>query len=343
MSCFPPELRGLGMGKLEVNETVRCWSGNSPFSRGYGSLEHVIPNAGHLTSRDLLCEGCNKAFGSDIDSELEKQLGILGDLLGIKKQRADNYEKVHKLVAEDGNVRKVGKKLKPLSEMVFPTPKDGHKTINVLEAKAEEFVKQKTKELKAHGLDTVFVESSRLPDGKRYKMTNNLTEKHGDIAFGGISFMRAIGKIAINFAALNGVDTDLLSKLIGFVKGENEDSHLVAWYYPTNYKIHQLEADEVNHLIHLKGDKKQRMLYAYIELFSCQNLIVLLSTEYDGEEIEKTYAFDLLQTEETHKSVNIKMTRDHLLHLWMSHGLMVREHLHLFNRLERIIEKRQSL
>lgn len=248
---------------------LRCWSNDQPLTREYRSLEHVIPRSlgGHLISSALLCKECNTEFGKSIDAELERQLGIFGDLLGVKKQHSGRKEKRINLVSINGDKKAVGSRLKSYNEMKYPVPSGLEVIEFVPEAEAESFAAKKQRQLEEHGMRTTFKQYIKQPDGTLYYVTNNLSTEPGNIAFGGRNFMRATAKIAVNFAVMTGINPQLLAESIAFVRGEREHNDIVQWYYPNHYKLHELDLNEVCHIIHLCGSSQYRMLFSYIELF----------------------------------------------------------------------------
>lgn len=314
---------------------VGCWAKTEKHNNII-STEHVISNVlgGRLTSKRLLCKGCNEYFGSTIDKELDGQLAPFASLLGVKTDKDSDH--LYAVVAEDGTERMVGKNLKPASKITLLNKK----TIFKKDDDVQPFVNATIKGYKQKkNLDVAFVESSELPDGKRYHIRNSRSTVIGDIEFGGYDFMRAIAKIAMNFAILNKVPSEILESIRAFILGEVNNNGLVDYYYPTTYEIYQLEDQEVNHVIYLNGDTQYRILYAYVELFSTENLIVILNSEYDGPPVDICYMYDLISSKRIEKNVSIKLTRQHFLDLRF---IQVREiHQQRLNRLEKIIEKLQ--
>jgi len=66
-------------------------------------------------------------------------------------------------------------------------------------------------------------------------------------------------------------------------------------------RLFKLEENEVSHSIYIKGSKKEHKLFTIIELFSTVSSIVKLSEEYDCDDLEDLYVFDVLECKEKKK------------------------------------------
>lgn len=323
---------------------MNCYRCEKPLKDANRSEEHVINNAlgGHLTSFDLLCDACNNFFGHDVDAELEKQIGMVGDLLGIKRHREKNDRRIRiGLLSEKGDIKIVGRKMRPLHELHFDA---GEKTVVLFEDEGnyESLRKRKQRELERK-FKVVHNEYETPPDKTKFHMQNSLSDGQGNIAFGGRGFFRGVSKIALNYYLSRGYDRVYAQEVLSFVKGNKEFNDIAYFYYPKHYNIHQRQEDEVIHLIHIKGDTHYKILYAYVELFSCHNAVVIFNLDYAGPAIESTYTYDLIAGEVIDKQISMWLPRHHIEIIDLIEHEVQPEHLKLFNRLERIIEKRQLL
>lgn len=320
---------------------IICYSCNQPITKENESDEHVINNSlgGRLKSPRLLCVSCNSSYGETIDAELEQQIGMFTDHLGIKKQRNGSSPRL-KMVAEDGEVKYVSSKLKPLTRLKFGMP-NKDVVLFVDEGKYEKIKNGMQKDLDKK-FKTVYAEYTELPTKKQWFVSNKLSKEPGHIEFGGREFFRSLAKIALNYYFFKNYDPQYSQSVVDFVKG-NKEENIVHFFYPNNQIIHDLKPDEVSHIIHIKGSRQYKVLYAYIELFNMQNVIVLFNMEYDGEDFSDTYCYDLLNSEEIAKTIKIRLTRNHfeVLHLISPDGVI--EHNNKYNRVLKIIEKRQLL
>ena len=96
------------------------------------------------------------------------------------------------------------------------------------------------------------------------------------------------------------------------IRGEVETANYVFYYYPNHYEIHKIEAREISHLLHIRGSREVGILYCYLELFNTKNFIVILDRNYKGESFKQTYCYDLIKSAEVDKSVELRLTKQHL-------------------------------
>ena len=110
---------------------------------------------------------------------------------------------------------------------------------------------------------------------------------------------------------------------------------------PIHYTVHNLGENEVSHIIHIRGIPQKRLLYAYVELFNLQNLLIRLDMDYKGPAIDDTYAFDLMTGKEIDKHINIKLTKSHFEDINLISQANRTEIDARYRRLELIIEKNE--
>jgi hypothetical protein len=308
------------------------------------SEEHVINNSlgGHLTSTNLICDACNNFFGHSLDVEVDAQIGMFSDLLGIKRHRENKDRRVRiEMISEKGEVKVVGRKMRPLHELSIDT---GTKRIKLFEAegKYERLKLAKKSELtkKFKVEDREYIQE---PDKTKWHVKNSKSDTRGNIGFGGYDYFRGIARICLNFYLSKGHSINYAARALDFVKGKIEHNDLVFYYYPTTYDVHQLDKEEVSHILHLRGDTRKKLLYTYIELFNFQNVLVIFDKDYEGNEINDTYVYDLVNGIEVNKTVSIRLPRHHVEIMHMIERDADREHLARYNRFQQIMEKRQLL
>lgn len=146
--------------------------------------------------------------------------------------------------------------------------------------------------------------------------------------------------MCLNMYLFKGYDIQSCGEVIAFIKGSKEDN-IHFYYFPNNYNIHELGPDEVSHIIHLRGDKQYRILYAYIELFNFENAIVVFNMDYNGPEIKETYSKDLLNNKELDKNITIRLTRQHFEDLHLISGSFLKSYTNRYQRVLDIIGNRQ--
>lgn len=151
---------------------------------------------------------------------------------------------------------------------------------------------------------------------------------------GSPGYFRAIAKICLNYYLTKGYAKQYCDTIKAYIRGENTEPGLF-YYAPGNSTIHDLAENEVSHIVHLFGNKESGVLYAYIELFNMQNLIIIFSMDYDGKDIDVTYCRDVITNEELSKKISLELTREQLEQLRETSAAM---EIKLFPRFERLLQ-----
>ena len=294
----------------------KCYKCDTILTRINSSCEHIILNAcgGKLKSNKLLCKVCNSNFGDNFDKELAKDINPLSNLLKIKRDRG-NPQKVNGLDTKDnteyflessGDIRLK----KPLiKEIDFDSEDISKRKINI-QAPNERILKQALKGLKRkyQGLNI-----------KKALEEFTINEKYFDrelevkISIGGLKTFKSITKSAINFYLLNGGNRNEIKHLFEYLDGEKEIG-IVWFHYPDN-EVYKPKKGEVVHIIKIVGKKTEKILYAYIELFSTHCFIVKLSDNYSGKDLDLDYIFNIHSNEVKHKLTKLDLNRKELLNL----------------------------
>lgn len=267
----------------------RCWICDQLITDENRSVEHIILNSlgGRLKSSNLLCKKCNSNFGRLSDNALTKQLNFLAVLLDIKRERGAPQPIVGE--AQSGEQYLLGAGGKP--ECKTPSYTQGSREVTYTARSEKEANVWAKKFMKKH------------PEYRKEKMANTseyLSEPLSiSIEFGGRDIRRAFCKMAINFYILKGGQKVYIDHLIPYIKGDL-DLDVVGFYYSD--KVLRREPKQVLHVIALRTIGK--VVYAYIELFSTEKCVVLLSDAYSGEELTADYVFDVLTGEEVSMDIN---------------------------------------
>jgi len=284
-----------------------CYSCKIQLTKENCCEEHIILNAigGRLKSRSLLCKKCNSEFGSQCDSELASQLSSLTSHLKVKKHRG-KINIIKGGTTENGEYYDIVNGSKP----VLAKPKyskveeNGKVNINIT-ARSEEEMREMLNGL-AKDYPTFNVEDAiSKATRKQYYLDKPLNFKEN---IGGTLAFRSITKTAINFYIYNNGESKFIEHLIPYLKGETQLE--IGCHFnpdPTPY----LESDgEVVHLLHIIGNNENKILYCYIHFFSVYSFLILLSNEYTGQNINKTYSYDVLENKEVDKIVNLNLSSD---------------------------------
>jgi hypothetical protein len=300
---------------------MNCWSCNEPITDQNKSKEHIFPDsiggAKGFHSEKLLCKDCNSTFGSTIDSVFQKQLKHIIQLIGVSRDRKKKKLPIIRGITKSGKVHYTQQRLQGVTvltidldgiepfDIVRNNRKDAideaRKILNQLKNK-NKFkgdVEEKLREIKFEG-----VKQEEL-----VYFSNELRDDQGRSGFGGLEFHQAMVKTAINFALFNGVELNYLKYAISFVKSNRNNLQQISSFFYPDYKVLNNEVNEISHSIHLLGHKDKRVLYTYFEFFSFIKIMVLLSGDYEGEEIYRSYSYDILKDEKIKKEFTLSRHR----------------------------------
>lgn len=308
------------------------------------SVEHIIPNCigGRLKSKKLLCIDCNSKMGESLEAIVSKQFHFITNFLSIKRERGETpsiklkNEDTGEEIFVDGGFPK---HIKPTIEKM----KDGKFRI------AARDTKQMREILKSF--------KRKYPDAKidieeimkNYTVSRHyLNEKYGtSLSFGGSEMFKAITKIAINYYLFSNFNKRHINSLLNqFSITTPFESREIANFYYTNYDIIPKDNDEVLHSIIIIGDRDERLLYGYVELFNFFRCIVLFCDDYDGDNIIATYHYDVLNCITISKSHNLQLTREQILDSLDAGTELFKNNIsglkRELNNISKIIEKKQK-
>ena len=252
-----------------------CYICGSSLNDNNSSEEHIFLNAlgGKLKARNLLCKQCNSVFGDDIDSELARQFNFIANMLNIERDRGkpQSFDAVD---CQDGTVYS----LEPGGVPILKYPvikKEIQKTKTRFTIRARD-VKQwraVAKGLKRKYPDIDNNKSLTNIKKERKYLDNELSFK---IEFGGGKAFRSLCKSAINFYLYKDGNLANIRHLIPYLTGQRDDKRIVKPVY-FEYDPIPKKDDEVLHSIILRGDARENLLFAYIELFDFYKVLVKVS------------------------------------------------------------------
>lgn len=283
-----------------------CFMCNALLTVANRSKEHILLNSagGRLKSCDVLCSTCNHEMGEKPDNELALQLQPMATFLGVKRDNGSNqpYEAVspdgYKYVIRDG-----GRPALSDAKVEYDTTNGDLriKANNINHARGVlcKF-KSKHPELSL-AIDEILAKAQEKCEYVDDMLTFEYT-------FGGEPAFRSLVKTALGFYTLCGYDRVHISHLIEYLKGK-EARDIVKLYYP-DVKPYEVVENEVLNLIHIEGKQSEHTLFAYVEYLGCYQFLMLLSDHYDGEDIDVTYAHDVIAQKQVSKQLNLGMTKD---------------------------------
>jgi len=264
--------------------------------------EHIIPNSigGRLKSERIICVNCNSKYGHTLDLVFEKI--PLTTLLDIKKERG-NTQKVEG-ITQSGQKILIDSNLNPEIEKLLVTYEDGNRVFTIRNEKEARLI---LKEHKIQNIDEALkkIEWTCETIQEPVILTNDILS--------GKEFFRAIARIAVSYYYHLSSNLSGLANIISFIKDEI-DLFSVYYYFPSNI-VYQTDAKEISHLLYIRGNSKEKILYSYIELFNCYCFIVLLSDNYNGVEFENKYIYDLESRTVLTKPFSLELSRNDILSL----------------------------
>jgi len=313
-----------------------CYCCEEYITEKNSSIEHIILNAcgGRLKSKSLICKNCNSKFGNSFDNELAKSTNDIANLLMIKRDKGKPQNIKGKTDSGiEYQVKFDGTPIQSRATYEY-VEVDGKNTINIVAPNEKQFLKLlKGLKRKHPNLDIDSAIKSKKVSKKHFDKAIEVTS-----FIGGEKVFKSITKTAINFFMLNGGDRIYIHHLLNYLEGKVEAD--VTWFhYPPN-EIYKTKEDEVTHVIKVVGNPKERILYAYIELFNIQNFIVKLNTEYDGSELDIDYVFDVKNYNTQQKVTNLSLSRSELIDLFQNKDGSIHSHIQLkYNRVLKIAYK----
>lgn len=250
------------------------------------SLEHIFPNAlgGQLRSKRVLCSIANQRLNKLIDQEFNKMFECIYKRLPLNKDRETKHglKGVHEkynsdIIFKDNRVFPIEPIYDNQNQVLYVnTIKDGQGYLNHLK------------------------KNNKIPNEQEVLL---ITDLGGHLKFSfsvnKVVLAKGLAKIAAGFATKNGIIRSHLKRIIDLDKKTFRDDISAFPYYPVqNNSLFELKAFESKcypiHSLSLKGDKENRVLYCYVELFSTFQYIVILDDDYEGENLNQSYLYDLI-------------------------------------------------
>ena len=268
------------------------------------SVEHIILNAcgGRLKSDKLLCKECNSFFGTSFDSHLAKSTNALANLLMINREKGEPQPvKTRNSVTQEPYYLAKGGKPLPTKPKIKQYKKDGKERLDITVHSTEELKKVlKGLKRKHPNLD---IPAALSAAKSRKVMEDGSYDIDGSI--GGEKVFKAIAKSIINFYILKGGRAKFIKSLIPYLLDKKEMD--VVWMHYPNQPVYEADDQEVSHVLKVVGNASEKILYGYVELFNTHCFIVLLNSDYDGEDLNSDYVYDVLSEKILDKNANLEL------------------------------------
>ena len=294
---------------------VVCYCCNAPIKDENKSSEHIILNAcgGRLKSDKLLCKDCNSLFGTRFDSHLAKSTNALANLLMINRDKGEPRPiRTKNSTTKEPYYLALGGKPIPAKPKIKRYEKDGQKRLDITAHSTEELEKVlKGLKRKHPNLD---IEGALKAAKSRKVMDDGSYDIDGSI--GGQEVFKSIAKSMINFYIHCNGHPKFVKPLIPYLLGKDEMD--VVWMHYPDQPIFKPDTGEVSHVLKVVGNPKEKILYGYMELFNTHCFLVRLNSDYDGEDFNADYVYEVLTEKELDKKPELALTRAELHDLFQN-------------------------
>jgi HNH endonuclease len=279
------------------------------------SDEHIIQNSigGHLSSKKLICEYHNTSLFKKNDQKLRDALSFFIKKIDFKTERTRAKGKKHKpyyfAVDEKGFPHHIDENR--VANVIKYNPIMGYDSTNKTFIFPENDSEKKLKWLQKYKGYTDEQIKLIMKDAKKIPSSINMEVEIG-LNFSP-SFLKAVTKIATNFYIYKGGIVSNITEPIKYLNNDGLSEYKMGYFYPKENMIYDIGKEEISHILYLRGDPSQRLLYCYIELFNCHCFIVPLNCEYEGNEITEQYIWDLKLNKKLDKKIQMNVYRADLI------------------------------
>lgn len=266
--------------------------------------EHIIPNSigGKKKVRGFICISCNSMSGDQWDAELAKQLNPLCLLFHIKKDRGGPppSQTFETSSGEKITLHHHGR-MSPSTPVFVEEIIDGKRVVSIQardmkEAKRMlEGVKRKYPSIQVEEiLAGASVEESYL-DGM-VEMT---------LEFGGQRAGKSVVKTVLALVSLAGVEPHTCEYAMNYLRLDGPPCF--GYYYAKDLVIDRPLATPL-HCVAISGSPETGLLLGYLEYFGLQKVVLCLSDNYSGPNVEFCYSIDPRTREELDVKVGLSLT-----------------------------------
>ena len=256
-----------------------------------GSLEHIIPNSlgGQVKSEFILTDEANRFLNEDIDKKFNSIFRSWVSRLDLKRDRkkTQSFSAVNRGYSVDVFYRN-GK--------FFPKKPFFDRDKKAIYADSEKTAQNYKKHL---------IKKGEIEEGENVVVYDDLAGNFNvPFKLGNTIFKRGLGKIAAGYAAKNSVSRKNMKCVIDLDRNVIKERIVIAPFLPTvtlegffEENKHRSSHYPIHSLV-LYANKSSRLIYCYVELFSAFQFYVLLDDDYDGNDIYKSYVYDLVAEKE---------------------------------------------
>ena len=288
----------------------RCYACSLDPRESGPSKEHFIPEViGGVRKAPILCKEHNEEFGYRIDPALCEAFQVFRVFLGLVEEGSGKPRPNNALLVRFGDQEFL---LGSNGDIFLRHPKfisedlpNGKKRIQIQASSAEEsdqLLRQlKNRYPKLDASDFEKQPSQAKPDAYY----------SASFQIGGNTVFKALLKIAVGYAAFQGVDPlQMKSAIAGLLDHGEGDRGFVA---PLKERITKvLDERRFNHTVIVYGSSETGLLVVFMELFGCAPYLVVLSKQYSGQEVHESYSLDPISGKEDICTSTLTMGRNEL-------------------------------
>lgn len=287
----------------------QCFICNQILTDSNASDEHIILNAlgGHIHSKQLLCKVCNEKLGQNADAELAKELEFCASYLDIPRQRGENQK-----IETDRDTEYYllpGGKPELKKPQFSSKEEDGKVRIEMVsrnEAEARQMLKGVKKKYPRLDIEQVMAQAVHRKEYLGEKVNISM-------GFEGAKIFPSIVKTAVEFYLWKNGDSAQIKHLIPYISGESELD--VCWYFYPTEPVVKDEGMDIFHMLHIRGDEHEGILYGCVSLFGVLQCVILLSDTYTGKDYVADYCYEVNAAEERAHTFSNRYNRLELMNL----------------------------
>jgi hypothetical protein len=276
------------MGRTMHNQT-QCALCAAQITPEIDSGEHILLQAlgGRKEVRGFICRPCNSRAGDSWDVELTRQLAHISIMHGVHRQRSGDLPSLTVRTAEGGELlMHADGSMTPARPSVNKVKTETGWSISAVArtvAEAENIIQGVAKRYPNSNAMDALDKLSVKTEYNKQPLTFNLQ-------VGGLKAGRSIVKTAVAMAHSMGIGHRDCPAAMRYLLGDDDAPQF------GHFHERDLIADRPDtHLIHcvsVKGDPSRRTLLGYVEYFSLARLVILLSDDYSGPAVQRTYTID---------------------------------------------------
>jgi hypothetical protein len=288
----------LNIKNKQLNECYKCGEKITDENK---HKEHIIQNAigGTLKPDNILCENCGVLLNTEIDIPFVKIFENFSARLNIKKDRKSDIKV--KGVLNDVPVYWNKSRIVPQKPHHKYDDISGELVIFAHEKTAKNYQNKITREIGKDNVKSVTIIDDLTGIGGIIKYPFTMDNK---------IFKKGLAKIAIGFASYHGVSRNNLKEVLDIENKSIKNELYVIPFYPLSpleyfieYARDSIDCEYPYHSILLythpaDSENKKTLLVCYIELFCTFQHYIILSDDYNGDDVYECYAQKIFEKED---------------------------------------------